>query len=100
MKCVECADYAECRKQYNLTIKRKHCSKAKAEYVQTNADRIRAMSDEELAKALIEVNDSGCHIPFCKELPECQRLLDEGEIPEEKCIVCMLNWLQQPAEGE
>lgn len=63
---------------------------------QTNADRIRAMTDEELAKLLYEIDGLG----YCKNLPECGELLDApGGIPEEKCIGCMLNWLRQPAEG-
>ncbi len=49
----------------------------------TNADRIRAMSDEELAK-LFDSDDVICppnHI-------DCT----------EKCTECFLKWLQQPAE--
>ena len=49
MKCRECPDYAKCVKESNLAIKRKNCPKAKTEKVKTNADRIRAMSDEDLA---------------------------------------------------
>ena len=61
----------------------------------TKADRIRAMTDEELAKLLYEIDGLG----YCKNLPECGELLDApGGIPEEKCIGCMLNWLRQPAE--
>ena len=47
MKCIECPDYAECVKESNLKIKRKSCKKAKTEYVKTNADRFRDMSDKE-----------------------------------------------------
>ena len=54
MKCRECPDYAKCVKESNLKIKRKSCKKAKTEYVMTNADRIRAMSDEELVVFLDE----------------------------------------------
>ena len=62
----------------------------------TNADRIRAMSDEELAKRLLTIDGPGV---FCKTLPECEELLDTDEgIPEEKCLRCMLAWLQQPVE--
>lgn len=62
----------------------------------TKADRIRAMTDEELAKLLYEIDGLG----YCKNLPECGELLDTEEgIPEEKCIGCMLQWLRQPAEG-
>lgn len=51
----------------------------------TNADRIRAMTDEELAKW---INDS----PMC--------LFPEKECTDEECTPCILRWLQQPAEGE
>lgn len=72
-------------------------------YIQENApkppsraDRIRVMTDEELAKLLYEIDGLG----YCKNLPECGELLDApGGIPEEKCIGCMLQWLRQPAEG-
>ena len=53
----------------------------------TNADRIRAMSDEELAKFL--------HEPFCDK-----RTLEECTISYcGVCDQCVLDWLQQPCEG-
>lgn len=73
-------------------------------YIQENApkppsraDRIRAMTDEELAKLLYDPDSLS--EKYCKNLPECGELLDTEEgIPEEKCIGCMLNWLRQPVE--
>ena len=66
---------------------------------QTNADRIRAMSDEELANNLMQFSDLDCRIGFCKNRPECDVLLDTEEgIPEERCVGCLLEWLQQLAE--
>ena len=63
---------------------------------QTNADRIRSMSDEELAQILFAINDGD---GYCKNLPECAALLNTEEgIPDEKCIQCVVAWLQQPAE--
>ena len=47
---------------------------------QTNADRIRSMSDEELAKIL----GNKC---LCPPTTECVN-----------CFECWLEWLQQPAE--
>ena len=47
----------------------------------TNADRIRALTDEELAERLQE--------DYC---PEGQ------ETCAENCKICWLRWLQQPAE--
>ena len=55
----------------------------------TNADRIRAMTDEELAKFLYacefcDICEEGCD--NCRHNGDCERRL--------------LEWLQQPAEGE
>ena len=64
----------------------------------TNADRIRAMSDEELAKHLVDIGWD-CH--FCTEH---WRLDNEpfmyGKKCNEKCVENCLEWLKQPAEGE
>ena len=51
----------------------------------TNADRIRAMSDEELAKVPAKWSYS-CVFP--------DRECGEGD----KCEKCLLEWLKQPAE--
>lgn len=60
---------------------------------QTNADRLRTMSNEELADFL----NKGVEERFCKNLEECGIMLDqEKEIPEGKCRQCVLAWLQQP----
>lgn len=65
----------------------------------TNADRIRAMSDEELVGYLMQFTDLDCRIGFCLNLPECEKLLDtEDGIPRSMCKKCLLKWLQQPAE--
>ena len=63
---------------------------------QTNADRIRAMSDEELA---IHLHDLGWDCHLCAE----HRRLDNepllrGEKCDEKCMEHCLEWLQQPAD--
>lgn len=63
----------------------------------TNADRIRSMTDEELARALYD----GFDIEYCTNDPACGAMLDEpGGVPEERCIACALKWLQQPAEED
>lgn len=65
--------------------------------VLTNADRIRAMSDEELARILYDCDSLG----YCNSPPECGALLDTDKgIPEEKCIDCVLKWLRQPVKEE
>lgn len=56
----------------------------------TNADKIRNMTDEELAKFFFEPNQEFCR--KCKYLgSDCDGLY---------CKDSMLEWLKQPAEGE
>ena len=62
----------------------------------TNADRIRSMNDEELAKHLVDIGWD-CHL--CAE----HRRLDNepflrGERCDEKCEEHCLEWLRHPAE--
>ena len=61
---------------------------ALSETVKTNADHIRAMSDEELAKFIPDWSyTNACK---CDELPyvDCNN----------ECEKCVLEWLKQPAE--
>ena len=53
----------------------------------TNADRIRSMSDEELAEAIISI-------------PMCVGTDDDKDCEKDGCKDCFLNWLQQPAEED
>ena len=63
----------------------------------THADQIRAMSDEELAKALYE----NAECKWCRNEPACGEMLDsEKQIEDSKCIGCVLAWLKQPVEGQ
>ncbi len=64
---------------------------------QTNADRIRAMSDEELAHELGDIWDC----PNCSEYDRLDgRPLLEDEQCDHECEKHCLEWLKQPAEGE
>lgn len=66
----------------------------------TEADRIRAMNDEELTAAiywLINATDPATW--FCKGSKECGDLMDnDQDIPDEMCKKCLLAKLQEPAE--
>ena len=57
--------------------------------VQTNADKIRSMSDEELAVLLSEPCE--CSVDPAED--------GHRECGNKLCIEYLLNWLQQPAEG-
>jgi hypothetical protein len=66
----------------------------------TNADRIRALSDEHLANYLYQFTDIDCRIGFCQNLPKCEELLDteDGISTDSMCKKCLLDWLRKPAE--
>ena len=61
----------------------------------TNADRIRAMRDEELAEFLERVNIDPCSA-CCDNLYWCRR----NNAPEPVCQKHLFKWLQQPAEED
>lgn len=70
-------------------------------YTPTNGDRIRAMSDDELAGLLLGFADLDDRIGFCKAHPECEALLNsEDEIPTEWCKACVIKWLRTVEEAE
>ena len=58
---------------------------------QTNADRIRAMSDEELAKLIVK------HKPLYSW---CKGVREIWMKPNVTKVQAWLEWLKQPAEGE
>lgn len=63
----------------------------------TNADRIRAMSDKELASFLADrfANES------CNRLSECNMVTaTQMEAIRHTWYCCWMDWLEQPAEGE
>ena len=63
----------------------------------TNGDRIRNVSDEEMAEFIL-ANDLDDEIRFCKSKPECNAILDSGgTITNEMCRKCGIEWLRQPA---
>ena len=81
---AEFADDSECA-EFNRAVENKPM---------TNADRIRAMSDEELAGFLMKLMHNNV---------QC---FGEGMFPyhpcpqEQNCKQCGLDWLQQPAEED
>lgn len=68
----------------------------KVAYVKTmtNADRIRAMSNDELEAFILYVTEEGW--PFaCQNQPECH-----NGAPAGLCEKCFKDWLRQPAKEE
>lgn len=64
----------------------------------TQADKIRSMTDAELAKHLNELTDG--YPGVCANLPECEAdLVADRDIPLARCEGCWVRWLQEPADG-
>lgn len=84
MKCDNCKKYDDCATGSGLVWP---CG-AYAPKVVTNADRIRAMSDEEMCTLLMA------------EIP-CDSIRDLGKhCIEYDCESCIKEWLQQPAKED
>ncbi len=85
-------------KEYNKICPLTNMATPITEYRMTNADRIRAMSDEELATHLYDI---GWDCQLCAEYIRLENEpLLRGEKCDEKCVEHCLEWLKQPAEGE
>lgn len=95
------ADCNSCRKLNNSRCySNKKCNNHEQYEPKSNADRIRYMSDEEMAK-MIQKYVSLDSSEYCKNNSECENILDNGEtIPDEKCEKCIVQWLQSEAESE
>ena len=74
-----------CKKNNSCTMCWRTSNKKCPHFIQkTNADRIRSMSDEELAKKLQYM---------CPVVADCIKMSGD-------CKACWLDWLQQPSEEE
>lgn len=66
---------------------------------QTNADRIRSMTDEELAELLYSLQTEDLDGMFCKAEDKCEEMMDSGdEIPKSMCKQCLVKWLRAESE--
>lgn len=66
--------------------------------VETNADRIRAMSDEELASEMNQRSISTICDIVCQG--DCKAIATLNKTRGEVCEEIIMEWLQQPAEEE
>ena len=90
INCRECKYGDKCNVGRGHGYRVGSCIQFEVEKKQTNADRIRAMSDEELADFLEKVAD-GCD--SCPMLKECT--YSDGEMSEEQV---RLMWLKKETE--
>ena len=67
----------------------------------TNGDKIRNMTDEELAEHILSTPAYETCIKFCKNREECCEIMDmDNDIPEEWCKQCLLYWQNNDMESE
>lgn len=82
--CMECTRFKACQALGELTGRLTSCPDFRQK-PKTNSDRIRAMTDEELAELLLKA-------PLCRA---------ESRVAcrsTKSCLECLTEWLQQPAE--
>ena len=84
-------------KEYSGVCPRTNTAQPFTEYKMTNADRIRNMSDEELAEFLTDINPTNCQDCGFSHGWRCQPNRDDYS-DFEKCEEGRKRWLQQPAE--
>lgn len=64
-------------------------------------EQIISASVEELARFLARLSENEREFNYCRNLPECMAMADSGgEIPQEKCVGCMMRWLKEEATAE
>ena len=85
---------AECSRRWVCDIDPDECDAFPDPPPMTNSDRIRAMTDEELAKLLLDADQGNFTVDVCSE-----RFCDTENCKHD-CTGAALKWLQQPAERE
>ena len=105
-KCSQCLHWDACSMLFEMAIGRKptangnkaeeKCPHFKDKTINTNADRIRAMSDEELATHLHDIGWD-CHLCAEHIRLDNEPLLRDQRC-DENCFEHCLKWLKQPAE--
>lgn len=64
----------------------------------TVADHIRALDDRALSAFLVSFQEAPP--VYCQDRPACDADVEQGrEIPKERCVDCLLYWLQDPYMG-
>ena len=88
MKCETCKKYEDCKSGCGLTWP---CGAYAQKFV-TNGDRLRAMSDEELALFLDDVQR--------KECESLHLLENDGTLRFESCVNGWLYWLREVIQND
>ena len=99
--CKKCPAYAKC----TVTYRGSACAALRGTYgidsdpeIVTNADRIRAMSDEELASEMNQRSISTVCDIVCQG--DCKAIATLNKTCGDVCKEIIMKWLQQPAEED
>lgn len=65
---------------------------------QTNADRIRSMTDDELAALIVKRQEEDPSLNWCKDEFGCMDLGENFICTDKLETKCVVNWLQQPTK--
>lgn len=64
----------------------------------TNFEKIRQLSEEEMANYIFELEMGIREMPYCQGNDKCSYLMDTGrDVPKSMCTECVKRWLQQQA---
>lgn len=62
----------------------------------SRGDRIRAMTDEQLALKILSESGDGVAIGYCRNNGKCKDIdLENEEIQDAWCVECIKNWLKE-----
>lgn len=64
--------------------------------VMSRGDRIRAMTDEQLALRILSEGGDGVAVGYCRNNGKCKGIdLENEEIPDAWCVECIKSWLKE-----
>ena len=87
-------------KEYGGVCQLTNTSQPITEYRMTNADRIRNMNDEELAKFIDDIAQSVADGEYCTAFLNVKNFPYSCEDTKKACVAHVVDWLQQPAEED
>ena len=67
--------------------------------IQSRVDRIRTMTDEQLALKILSESGDGVAIGYCRNNGKCKDIdLENEAIPDAWCMECIKSWLKEVPE--
>ena len=67
--------------------------------VMSRGDRIRAMTDEQLALRILSEGGNGVAVGYCRNNGKCKDIdMENEDIPDAWCVECIKSWLEEVPE--